>query len=238
MADSALVTLLFLEGSGPRTVAEIAAELGLSSNAARRIVETLHARGFVVRDAAQRLRLGPALLTVAADLPTELAIAAQPHVVELADRLGETVVLAMLEGEHSVIVTQGLGAASPLRVEHEIGFRQSLSRGASSLAILAHLPPEDERVARSGVPAAALAEIRARGYARTEGDIRAGMVGIAAPLYRQSASIAGSLAIIAPTTRAGILSEHAELLRSTADLIRNAYRSLRASGRVSEETPR
>ncbi|WP_140393349.1 IclR family transcriptional regulator [Leucobacter sp. 7(1)] len=238
MADSALVTLLLLERTGARSTAEVAAELALSRNSARRILDTLHGRGFVVRDAAQRFRLGPTLISIAAELPSELAIAADPHVTDLAERLGETVVLAMLEGEHSVIVTQSLGVTSPLRVEHEIGFRQPLSRGASSLAILAHLPGDDDRVARSGVAATELAAIRARGYALSVGHIRTGMIGIAAPLYRETARVAGSLAVIAPETRAQDLTRHAELLRSTADLIRNAYRSLRETSRIAEESPR
>ncbi|MBL3680122.1 IclR family transcriptional regulator domain-containing protein [Leucobacter chromiireducens] len=178
------------------------------------------------------------LIALAADIPSELAIAADPHVADLAERLGETVVLAILEGDHSVIVTQSLGATSPLRVEHEIGFRQPLSRGASSLAILAHLPEDDERVARSGITAEELFAIRARGYALSKGQIRIGMFGIAAPLYQETARVAGSLAVIAPESRALRLTAHTELLRSTADLIRNAYRALRETSRAAEEYAR
>lgn len=234
MADSAVLALLFLERRGASTTTEVAEGLKVARSSAARILKTLHARGFVVRDLEQRFVLGPALLRVATNAPGELAVAAKPHMQELSYRLGETVLLAIREGEESVIVAQSIGSAGPLRIEHELGHQQPLSRGASGLAILAHLPLEVNRAADSQAAATELAIIRAQGFARTEGDIRHGMVGVAVPIFDEVDFVIGSLAVVVPLERAARLEANTALLQQTVSVTRNAYLSLLEAARVTE----
>lgn len=230
--------MLLMEQRGSCTASEAAAELGISRTAAMRILTTLHAKKYAVRDLTQRFSLGPAVLGLAKRTTPELAAAGAPHIHDLTYRLGETVVLAVAEHDEAVIVAQSLGMASTLRVEYEIGYRQPLSKGASGLAILAHLPDDDLRVRDAELSPSILAEIRNTGIARSEGEIRSGMVGIAAPVHLPPDGIAGSLAIVVPASRADDLETHTDLLRSTADLIRNAYRSLLETSRRAEQQAR
>ncbi|GAA1633762.1 IclR family transcriptional regulator [Georgenia ruanii] len=223
-ADYALLTLLELERSDGQTVSQLAAALSLNRTVAQRIVTTLHRRAAVSRDLEGRYWLGPLLIALAERLPHELSIVSAPLVGELARRAQETVVVAARDGAEAVVVARENGSSSPLRVEYEVGFRQPINRGASSLAILAHL---DEATARRHVAASdlpALAKIREQGYARSEGQLRAHMVGIAAPILAGELGVVGSIAIIVPSARATRLEGFLDDVVETAARIGRAYR--------------
>jgi DNA-binding IclR family transcriptional regulator len=217
-ADYALRTLLELERSDGQTIAEVAVGLSLNRTVAQRIMSTLHRRGTVLRDLDNRYWLGPLLIAIARDTPDELAIVAAPLVRELAERTDETVIVARDQHDESVIVARQNGHQNPLRVEYEVGFRQPLSRGATSLAILAYRDPSHARRLLEAGDLAQLERIRGEGYAHTEGQIRADMIGLAAPIF-DGDEVVGSLGIVLPSARAGRVPDLVpELLRASANL--------------------
>lgn len=216
--DYALRILLALEANDGRLISELAGELAIQRTALHRIVSTLHRRALIIRDRSDRYWLGPGLVQLARRVPHELVAIADATMRALAQRSGETVILAVREADEAVIVAAHSGHRGPLRVEYQVGFRQPLARGASSLAILASSDAESIRRLAPRDLTAVLAEVREKGYARTEGHIRPHMVGLAAPVFAHS-SVVGSLAVIAPSVRAERLDDVlGELLESAADL--------------------
>jgi DNA-binding IclR family transcriptional regulator len=217
-ADYALLTLLELERSDGQTIAEIAGVLSLNRTVAQRIISTLHRRGAVLRDLDNRYWLGPLLTAIAHNTPDELAIVAAPVMRELAELTAETVIVSRDEDDETVIVARENGHQSPLRVEYEVGFRQPLSRGATSLAILAYRDPSHARRLLIAGDLARLELIRSEGYAHTEGQIRADMIGLAAPIF-DGDDVVGALGIVLPRARAERVPELVpELCRASARL--------------------
>ncbi len=217
-ADYALQVLDLLEHQDGRSIAEIATHLELSRSVAQRVVVTLHKRAMVIRSEDGRYWLGPALIRLAANLPHPLAALAQAQVDELGSATGETVVLAVPVADSAEVVLARPGDAGQLRVEYEVGFTHALVRGASGLAMLAFLSPD----ARARIGGADLSEtldtIRTAGFARTAGQLRPHMEGLAVPI-RHAGSVLGSLALVVPTTRAESLTALLpDLIRAAAGI--------------------
>ncbi|GAA3882279.1 IclR family transcriptional regulator [Leifsonia kafniensis] len=222
-ADYALRVLLELEAHDGQTMSELADKIDVGRSVVHRIIATLRVHAAVTRDPRGRYWLGPMLVLLARGLQHELATVGDGALAELAELCQETAIISVPEGDQSVVVACALGHTGALRVEHEVGFRQPLSRGASSLAILAYqrhpaisrlLQPEDLGV---------LEEIRAQGYAQTTGQIRSHMVALAAPILDEDGWAIGSVALIAPETRAELLESSKASLLSTARVIADGY---------------
>lgn len=222
-ADYALRTVIELCDSDGRTVTELASSLGVSRSVMQRIVSTLHQRAAVTRDESGRYWPGPFFIALAANVPSELATVAQPVVERLASLTQETVIAVERDQSDSVVIAQATGTTGPLRVEYHTGYRQSLSQGASSLAILAHLE-ESEQIRLGSGGHSKTAGIRQKGYAYSEGQVREDMVGIAAPILT-NARVHGSLAIVLPTVRASRTDELLPFLTAAAQEISSALSS-------------
>lgn len=222
-ADYALLALLELERRDGRTVSQLAGALSLNRTVVQRIVTTLHRRAALTRDVEGRYWLGPLLIALGEHLPHELAVAGAPFVRDLARRAQETVVVAARDGAEVVVVARENGSSSPLRVEYEVGFRQPITSGATGIAVLAHLDEVEARRLASASDVAALGQVRAQGYARSAGQVRPGMVGVAAPVLAGEAGVVGSVAIVAPVMRAERLEGLLDDLVDTAGQIGDAY---------------
>lgn len=221
-ADYALLALLALERSDGQTLADIVGALSLNRTVAQRVMTTLHRRGAVLRDLDNRYWLGPLLSTIARDTPDELAIVAAPVVRELAELTAETVIVARDEDDEAVIVARQNGRRGPLRVEYEVGFRQPLSRGATSLAILAYRDLAHARRLLPEEDLARLSQIRDDGYAHTTGQIRADMIGLAAPIF-DGDDVVGSLGIVLPSARAARVPDLVPELRRASERLSAAF---------------
>ncbi len=231
-ADYALRALLELESRDGQTIAELTERLSLSRTIAQRVITTLHRRGGVLRDLDNRYWLGPLLMSIARDVPDALAVVAGPLVHELSGRVAETVIVSRDEGEQTVIVARANGGRSPLRVEYEVGFRQPLSRGGASLAILAHRDATLARKLLGAEEIAGLARIRAEGYARTEGQMKAGTVEVAAPIFDGTGVVVGSLGIVVPSARSEPVPTLVPDLLRTAETLSERFRLYIAQGDV------
>lgn len=130
------------QGAG---LAEISAELGTPKNSTLRLLQTLVACGYVVREELPLLyRLSGKLLQIG-----------QPHVGEvslvecsltamrsLRDRVGETVQLGIPTGDEGVIIEK-LESRSAIRIGVEIGLRFGLHSNAPGKTLLAHRDSEE-----------------------------------------------------------------------------------------------
>lgn len=235
-ASRAIDVLIALIDSPDVGVSELSRRYGWTKSATHRALATLAAAGFVVNDAERRrYRLGPTALRLglAAVARAELHRLALPHLRALRDRTGETATVTVLNDDDERVYVDQVESGHPVRQIIEVGTRSPLYLGASSKAMLAHLPEaRQERVLATargslradGIPldVAALREelavIRARGFAVSRGERVAGAASVAAPVFGHEADVVGSVSIAGVTVRQSVADLEAlgPLVRETA----------------------
>lgn len=202
--DRAVTVLEILARQGDAGVTEIATELGVHKSTASRLVGALVHRGLVDQIGERgkyRLGLGMVRLAGAAAARIDLPQAAGPVCELLADELGETVNVAVLDDGHAVNICQGLGRAA-ISSFNWIGRRTPLHATSSGKVLLA-FSDEDPRdlpmtrftehtVTEPAVLAAQLAGIRERGWGSTSEELEIGLNAVAAPVHGTRAAISVS----------------------------------------------
>jgi DNA-binding IclR family transcriptional regulator len=152
-----LVALLdgLAAAGGVATLKVLSAESGLAASTAFRILASAADNGLVERLPGAAYRLGPRLLTLAADLRAALDLRAEarPVIDWLRDQIGETVNLTVREGDEVVYVERAMPRRT-LRVEQVVGSRAPLHTTAVGKLMLGEGGREAvERYARStGLP--------------------------------------------------------------------------------------
>jgi DNA-binding IclR family transcriptional regulator len=175
------------------SLGQIAERVGLARSTVQRIVAALEAEKLLMAASpAGRVRLGPALLRLAASVENDVVMLARPLLIALSAELGETVDLATVKGDHLVFIDQVVGSQR-LRAVSAVGESFPLYCTANGKACLAALDDADvARLVGGGMPArtpctktrldallAELVHIRATGVAfdreeHTEGICAAG----------------------------------------------------------------
>ena len=218
-ADHALAVLLELSDRGPSTPAELARSLDLNRTVVHRLLSTLHQRGFVTRQEDGYVP-GAILVRIANGVQPALRSQGRAVMLELVERIGETVVMHIPDGEEAVVLEQVVSERNIVRVEHRIGSRHPLVTGASGRAILAFLPSMAERLVRRADNGTALARqlesVRQLGYALSHDELQHGVHGVAVPVLARQGSAAASLAVLVPTSRATGIAQHIDVLTESA----------------------
>ncbi|WP_109474277.1 IclR family transcriptional regulator [Ornithinimicrobium cavernae] len=152
-------------GHGGLTVSELAQALGVGRSVVYRLVTTLVARDYVRRGQDGRFRLGLASSRLAVAVRPALVEAARPVLRALADQLGATAHLTVVEAGSTdalaVLVVEP--SWTDFHVAYRVGSRHPLTQGAAGRALLAGR----------------------RGSARavtTQGELQVGAHGVAAPV--------------------------------------------------------
>ena len=104
--DRAITVMEFLSHRGWSGVTEVSRELGIHKSTAYRLLTTLRDRGLVEQDAAsEKYRLGFGLVLLARTVRADLDIlrCARPVCERLSELTGETVTVAVLEGDDAVV---------------------------------------------------------------------------------------------------------------------------------------
>src|SRR5579875_70324 len=157
------------------TVSELAGALGTHRPGVYRLLAP-HLEHRLVRRVGDRYQLGTGIVELASRVQPRLREVAGPLLQELADRLGATAALTVRDGEDAAVV---LDVRSPrhadLHITYRPGLRHPVSVAASGIAILAGAP------ARPG-QRPEVASARARGWARSPGELLPGATGVAAPV--------------------------------------------------------
>ncbi|MDA3627167.1 IclR family transcriptional regulator [Saccharopolyspora sp. WRP15-2] len=130
--------------AAPKTIAELARELGVHSSSALRMVQPLADGGLIARGPDNRYRLGLRLAELGQQVLDEmdLRVVARPHLIALAEATRSTVHLAQLVDDQIVYVDKIEGATT-IRTWSRIGRAVPLHTAAASKAILAALPAPD-----------------------------------------------------------------------------------------------
>jgi DNA-binding IclR family transcriptional regulator len=150
----AVTVLRALEGEPEGlSLGQIAQRVGLARSTVQRIVDALRAEQFVIAASpTSGVRLGPALIRLAASASVEFDHITRPIMAELSQELGETVDLSVLKGRSAVFTDQVQGRHR-LRAVSAIGESFPLHCTANGKALLAVLPTEKlQRLLRGSMP--------------------------------------------------------------------------------------
>jgi DNA-binding IclR family transcriptional regulator len=124
------------------SLGEIAKAVSLPRSTVQRIVAALSNEGFLIAASpTAKVRLGPAILQLAASLDFDITKILRPFLRDLAVDVQETVDLSIQRGGSAVFVDQILGKRRLIAMS-STGERFPLHCSANGKALLAALPPE------------------------------------------------------------------------------------------------
>jgi DNA-binding IclR family transcriptional regulator len=232
--DRAITVMEFLSRRGWSGVTEVSRELEIHKSTAYRLLTTLRDRGLVEQDAAtEKYRLGFGLVLLARAVSADLDIlrCARPVCERLSERTGETVTIAVLEGDDAVIIHQSISRASALSVDWT-GRHTPLHATAAGKIFLLYMP-EDQRLRvlekplerfteKTIVDPASLTDhirgIQDAGFGYTVEELETGLNAVGAPICSAEGVIVGAVSVSGPAFRlpTDALPEIGELSRRAA----------------------
>jgi IclR family acetate operon transcriptional repressor len=235
---------IMADAGGVIGLSQLAAEAKLPLATIHRLVRTLVDLGYVRQEPSRQYSLGPRLMRLADASTKRLGAIASPYLTAVVEALGESVNLAVLDGDEIVYVAQVQPSTNFMRMFTEVGRRTTPHSTAVGKAILASRPDRDVRdlLERIGMPrrtehtittpAAFLADLertRQRGYALDDGEQELGVRCVAVPVPDAPRPMA--LSVSGPLTRMtdALVARAAPILRETATQI---SAEIGASGRL------
>jgi len=218
---------------GPQSLDQLAAATGVARSTAHRLLKNLLARGYLERGATSKYTLGLKLLELGGAVRQHQSVRdiARPVMLELRDRLGETINLGKVRGD-SVLYLETVESVHAFRVSGSLGIRDPLHVTSIGKAILAWLPLERRPVLTKWTRLTPntitdpvrfceeLAVTRARGYALDDEESMQGGRCIGVPVLQNGLPVAG-LSVSGPVARISSdrVPEIAELLKTAAATI-------------------
>lgn len=224
-------------------VREIARGLDRPPSTIHRALVSLEAQTLVVGDRESgRYELGLEMYRLGSKAANRFSVQdlIRPHLRELQEAYDETAFLAVYEPQRlEMMMSATVESTKSLRYVVTLNEWGPLYRGASGLAILAHIPEESfdavldrlDRPSSDGayVPSKievedAVLKIREDGVSLTVGQRVPDAVGVAAPLIDSTGGVIGSIGLTMPSSRyssdAGVEKTVSEVARQiSADLI-------------------
>lgn len=202
---------IMADNGGVVGVSQLANLSGLPLPTIHRMLRTLANAGWLRQEPSREYALGPRLIKLGDGASRLLSAWAQPHLVSLVDSLGESVNLAMLDGNGVVYVAQAPGRHS-MRMFTEVGRRAGVHCTAVGKAMLAELPLDQvpmfvhrttfdahtpNTITTLGALTSELERVHERGYAIDEQEqeigVRCVAVAVPGPPVRAAVSISGPL---------------------------------------------
>jgi DNA-binding IclR family transcriptional regulator len=144
-----LLAVLADSDSG-RTVTELAADLGVARPVVYRLLTTLEQHHLAHRGADGRARLGLGVLALAGRVQPLLRDAAAPVLRRLADQVGATAHLTVVDGSEALAVAVVEPMWTQLHVAYRVGSRHPLDLGAAGRAVLVARAGERRPVTSDG----------------------------------------------------------------------------------------
>jgi len=215
-----VIEQLGTSGSG-YTLEELSAETAIPKSTLHRTLAALKARGFAAQPRpGGPYTLGPQLLAVAFGFHERLDVRGliHPLLVRARDQFGETVHMGVLDGA-DVVYLDKVESLKPLKMTSVIGGRNPAHATALGKALLAWTLPDDEAVAgwleeagplAARTPntlveparvAAALAQIRERGWALEYEESEPGVRCVAVPVFLGRPQPAAAISVAGPKQR-------------------------------------
>ncbi len=216
------------EAGGECTLTQLSHRTRLNISTCHHLLSTLVARGYVAKVPVRRsYALGARILYLSnaclrqVDLPARAA----PFIEKINERTGETVHLAVLQGDAMMKVAKR-ESRHPVRVDTgTLGKTDAAHATATGKAMLAWLPEDDmRRVLSHGLTRftpkticewpsliEALRHVRRNGYAVDDEEYQPGVICIGAAIRDHNGAVVGAISASTPTMRAN--DEHLSLVR-------------------------
>ncbi|GAB91186.1 IclR family transcriptional regulator [Gordonia rhizosphera] len=239
--DRAITILQVLAQRGPSTVTELAGDVGLHKSTAFRLLATLEARGLVEQEENRgRYHLGYGVVQLAAGATRryDLSVISRPVCQTLAAEVGETVNIAIRDGDAVVSIDQVIGS-STITTVNWVGQRTPIHATSAGRVFLAFMSAEERDEVLAGPLErftdytitdraeleAQLKLVNDRGWALTRDEHELGLSAIAAPIRTLDGSVVAAVTISGPTFRITDPHAIAEHVKAAAATIseRNGY---------------
>ena len=216
--DRAISVLEILAQRGEAGVSEVAAEIDVHKSTAFRLLGALEARGLVEQAGDRgKYRLGFGIVRLAGAVTGRIDITRQGRAVceRLAEEIGETVNIAVLQGHYVVNLYQERGPGA-VTAHNWVGQLTPLHATSSGKILLAHLPAEERAalLAEAGMKKITphtittktkleknLTEALKRGYAWTLEELEIGLHAMAAPVRDRDGQVIAALSASGPSYR-------------------------------------
>ncbi|MFI0481403.1 IclR family transcriptional regulator C-terminal domain-containing protein [Actinomadura sp. 9N215] len=231
----------------PMSLTEIATATGLARPTARRIVLTLEHLGYV-RSTPEGVVLTPRVLElgVAYTLSAGLWQVALPHLHDLVEKTRQAASVAELDGSDVIYVAR-VEVPKVVAVNVKVGMRLPAASTALGKVLLASLdagalrtalrtetrsPVEPHRSKPVEDVEAELREVRARGWASTDGEVAPGIRSVAAPLRDgdgRTVAAVNVTAIAAEVDHRELIDDMLPLLLQTTGAIGRDYELIHAA---------
>lgn len=234
-SDRVLFVLATVARHGePASIAELVALTALPLSTLYRQIALLKRWGFVT-ETHGRYGLGPICMQMAHgfDQTSYLIKQAQAEMQRLASSSGETVGL-LVAARGQVVCIDMIESRHPLRCSFVKGAGIPLQRGASARSLLAFMPVVqlrselDRLMLDSDDLERDLHTVRTAGYAVSDSEVDAGVWGVSAPVFLRDKVAAGSITLMAPSSRAA--SRQSEFVALTMDAARRISTRLSTTG--------
>ena len=199
-----------LESRGEASAAEIAKRTGEPLSSVYRLLQSLTGVGWVDRGWRRgTYRLGLLLLTIGGQLEDKLDVreCALPSLRRLVDTTGTTSFLCVRRDTRAVCVERIEGQAVR-SLAMQLGSSLPLYAGAAPRAILAFLPPAEQRssLRLSRLPGdppppdaaaiqADIERVRRDGFSVSDGDVTPGIAALGAPVFNHRGELAAAISI-------------------------------------------
>ncbi len=230
--DRAFVILeAMADAGGIIGLSQLAEEANLPLATTYRLVRTLVNLDYVRQEPSRQYSLGPRLMRLTDASSKRIAIWANRAMTAAAAELGESVNLAVLDGDEIVYVAQVQPSVNFMRMFTEVGRRTLPHATAVGKAILASRPEADvvALLERTGMPQhtdrtltqpadfiTALAQARLHGYAMDEGEQELGVRCVAVLIPEAPQPMALSMSGPLPRMTDEVIETAARVLRATA----------------------
>ncbi|MER7466901.1 IclR family transcriptional regulator [Streptomyces sp. NPDC097981] len=216
--DRAISVLEILARRGEAGVSEVAAEIDVHKSTAFRLLGALEARGLVEQSAERgKYRLGFGIVRLAGAVTGRIDITqvGRPVCERLAEELGETVNIAILEEQYAINLCQVRGPGA-VTAHNWVGQLTPLHATSSGKVLLAHLPAKQrvQLVAEAGLKRYTpntltartkleknLVEALDRGYAMTFEEYEIGLHAMAAPIRDRDGVVIAAISASGPSYR-------------------------------------
>jgi DNA-binding IclR family transcriptional regulator len=208
------------DARGPLSIDEIAAALGVHRSIAYRLLRTLEDHGLVARDASGLVALGARMAALAAGVANDLQAEALPELTAVANELGMTCFLAVLDGEECITLVSVEPRHAVASVAQRPGARHSVTVGAPGKAILAQLAEPEWPSGAGAALRAEAAGVRTAGYATSHDEVIPTVQSVAVPLVLRGQRPAAIAVVHVATDRTD--AEIAARLQRSAATIRDA----------------
>ncbi|MFI1393729.1 IclR family transcriptional regulator [Streptomyces sp. NPDC020681] len=216
--DRAVTVLEILAQRGEAGVSEVAEAIDVHKSTAFRLLGALEAHGMVEQEGERgKYRLGFGIVRLAGAVTGRIEVTKHGRGIceRLAEELGETLNIAVLEAHHVINLDQVRGP-SAITAQNWVGRQTPLHCTSNGKILLAHLEPKrrDELIAAAGLARmtahtltsrkkleADLADVRKRGYAMTVEEYEEGLNAMAAPVRSRDGETIAALTASGPAFR-------------------------------------